>query len=145
MEYSLATIRLNGQPTAVVESQGRYWSLSQLVPDLLPTTDTCGWMALMDNRPDTEQVLFDRLPALLAANPPLPELDSIDALMAPLLFPGKVCCTGANYRQHLNEVGLSSSFDKHKVRPSFFLKPPRTTVVGSGCCVRYPQQSSQFD
>ncbi len=68
-----------------------------------------------------------------------------DDVLAPLLYPGKVCATGANYRHHLGEVGLSAEFDKASVRPSFFLKPPLTAVVGSGRSVRYPMQTRQFD
>jgi 2-keto-4-pentenoate hydratase/2-oxohepta-3-ene-1,7-dioic acid hydratase in catechol pathway len=102
-------------------------------------------MALLERWFEIEPVLFERLPGLLAATAPLPAPASADDVLAPLLYPGKVCCTGANYRQHVGEVGLSKTFDKQAVRPSLFFKPPRTAVVGSGRSVRYPEQSAQFD
>jgi 2-keto-4-pentenoate hydratase/2-oxohepta-3-ene-1,7-dioic acid hydratase in catechol pathway len=145
MPYALATLRIDGKPVPVIESGGHYWPLSQLAPDLLAPGDQRGLMALMDDWEATEAALFARLPGLLQGIQPLPPLASDDDLLAPLLYPGKVCCTGANYRQHMAEVGLSKSFDKSSVRPAFFLKPARTAVVGSGRSVRYPEQTRQFD
>jgi 2-keto-4-pentenoate hydratase/2-oxohepta-3-ene-1,7-dioic acid hydratase in catechol pathway len=58
-------------------------------------------------------------------------------LLAPLLYPRKVICTGANYHKHLEEMGPKLGDDRTPQsrlgadwRPFFFLKPPSTTVRG---------------
>ena len=48
-------------------------------------------------------------------------------LDAPLLYPPKVLCAGANYRKHLAEMGVPAPGDDWE--PFFFLKPPTTTVI----------------
>ncbi|MGE0797375.1 MAG: fumarylacetoacetate hydrolase family protein [Lautropia sp.] len=143
--YALTTILADRKPTPAVTAGGRYWPLSDLAPDLLAPDDGLGLMALMKDWARVDAALAERLPARLESVPALLRPPGLDEILAPLLYPGKVCCTGANYRQHMTEVGLSKTFDKAAVRPSFFMKPPRTAVVGSGRSVRYPVQSSQFD
>lgn len=143
--YALSTILHLGRPTPAVTAGDRTWTLAALSPQLAALCQGQGWIGAMADWPRVEAVLAERLPALLASTPALPAQPARDEILAPLLYPGKVCCTGANYRQHLAEVGLSKSFDKTAVRPSFFMKPPRTAVVGCGRSVRYPAQSRQFD
>lgn len=145
MKYALATLRHAGQPTPAVLVHDQYWSISALMPDLLAPGDPRGWMAIMADWPAADAALAARLPDAIRQVRALPTPASADEVLAPLLYPGKVCCTGANYRQHMNEVGLSKTFDKHAVRPAFFLKPAQTAVVGSGRSVHYPQQTKQFD
>jgi len=56
-------------------------------------------------------------------------------LLAPLTRPGKVVCVAANYRDHLQEMGI-----RCPVEPAdtfFFLKPP-TAVTGPGAPVPLP-------
>jgi 2-keto-4-pentenoate hydratase/2-oxohepta-3-ene-1,7-dioic acid hydratase in catechol pathway len=144
MNYALSTIRVDGAPVGAVVVEGRYWLLPVHAPDLLDPSDPRGLMALFDDWASAEVELAKRIPLWVKQGGSLPG-PALDDVLAPLLYPGKVCCTGANYRKHLSEVGLSEAFDKSKVRPSFFHKPPRTAVVGSGRSVRYPVQSSQFD
>lgn len=99
----------------------------------------------MDNWPMVEAELNRRLPQLLTSYEPIREALAQEDVLAPLLYPRKVVCTGANYREHMGEVGFSATFDKSRTRPSFFLKPPSTSIVGSGRSVRYPAQTRQFD
>jgi 2-keto-4-pentenoate hydratase/2-oxohepta-3-ene-1,7-dioic acid hydratase in catechol pathway len=49
-------------------------------------------------------------------------------LVAPLTYPRKVLCAGANYYSHAKEMGTAQP--SPSVRPYFFLKPPTTTVIG---------------
>jgi 2-keto-4-pentenoate hydratase/2-oxohepta-3-ene-1,7-dioic acid hydratase in catechol pathway len=49
-------------------------------------------------------------------------------LVAPLTYPSKVVCAGANYTDHMAEMGLPTP--EGEPRPYFFLKPPTTTVIG---------------
>jgi 2-keto-4-pentenoate hydratase/2-oxohepta-3-ene-1,7-dioic acid hydratase in catechol pathway len=49
-------------------------------------------------------------------------------VIAPLTYPNKVICAGANYYDHAEEMGAARP-DPH-AEPFFFLKSPTTTVVG---------------
>lgn len=55
---------------------------------------------------------------------------------APLTYPNKVICAGANYRDHMKEMGLAEP--PTDARPFFFLKPPTTTITGPGVPVPLP-------
>ncbi len=57
-------------------------------------------------------------------------------LAPPLTYPGKVICAGANYWDHLAEMGISRPDELGE--PFFFLKPARTTVTGPGDPVPLP-------
>lgn len=55
---------------------------------------------------------------------------------APLRFPGKILCAGANYREHLRE--MTSTDIPAGVKPWFFAIPATNTVIGSGDAIRIP-------
>jgi 2-keto-4-pentenoate hydratase/2-oxohepta-3-ene-1,7-dioic acid hydratase in catechol pathway len=57
-------------------------------------------------------------------------------LLAPIQFPPKVLCAGANYYGHLTEMGISRP--ERAGQPYFFLKPPTTTVIGPDAEVLLP-------
>ena len=88
-----------------------------------------GLVELLDEWPETEAALRDWDATGVAVS---------DAwLRAPLLYPRKIVCTGANYRKHLVEIGPKvgdSRTPEDRLgadwRPFFFLKPPSTTVRG---------------
>lgn len=62
------------------------------------------------------------------------------ALTAPLTYPGKVLCSGANYYSHASEMG--TAIPDPDSEPFFFLKPPTTTVVGPYDPVPFPPYAS---
>jgi len=62
-------------------------------------------------------------------------------LRAPLRFPPKVICAGANYRDHRREMKTADA----PVEPFFFLKPPSTTVIGPGDEIIISDRSDQVD
>lgn len=64
--------------------------------------------------------------------PVLPEA----ALLAPLTYPRKIVCAGANYFDHAEEMGTARP-DPNGT-PFFFLKPPTTTVIGAGADIPFP-------
>ncbi len=64
--------------------------------------------------------------------------------LAPLLYPGKILCAGANYYDHLAEMGMPGA-RKDEQRLFFFFKPPRQAVVGPGATVRLPIGTQAFD
>lgn len=53
------------------------------------------------------------------------------ALVAPVTYPSKVICAGANYYDHADEMGVDRP--DPTAEPFFFLKTPTTTVVGPSC------------
>ncbi len=57
-------------------------------------------------------------------------------LLAPLTYPGKVICAGANYYDHAAEMGTGRPDPDSE--PFFFLKPASTTVVGEGADIVLP-------
>ncbi|MBF4571860.1 fumarylacetoacetate hydrolase family protein [Herbiconiux sp. VKM Ac-1786] len=57
-------------------------------------------------------------------------------LLAPLTFPNKIICAGANYYDHAAEMGTDRP--DPEAEPFFFLKSPTTTVIGDGDGIPYP-------
>lgn len=56
-------------------------------------------------------------------------------ILAPLRYPKKILCTGANYWSHLSEMG--GTVDRGVLDPYFFLVPA-TTIVGPGDPIEVP-------
>jgi len=65
-------------------------------------------------------------------------------LFAPLTYPGKILCAGANYYDHIAEMGVPDT-RKEAQRLFFFFKPPKNAVVGPGKTVRMPIDTKSFD
>jgi len=87
--------------------------------------------------------------AVLASGAKLETLESRsevkpDRILTPLQYPGKVLCAGANYYDHIAEMGVPD-VRKEAQRLFFFFKPPRNALVGPGRTVRYPADSKMFD
>lgn len=83
--------------------------------------------------------------AELAASAATSGVAPVDArLMAPLLYPGKVLCAGANYYDHMAEMGFPG-VKKETQRLFFFFKPPRNAVVGPGATVVMPRGTKKYD
>lgn len=57
-------------------------------------------------------------------------------LIAPITYPRKLLCAGANYYGHAAEMGTARP--SPDAAPFFFLKPPTTTIVGDQSTVAYP-------
>lgn len=67
----------------------------------------------------------------------LREIDGAQ-LVAPITYPRKVLCSGANYYDHAEEMGTETP--DPTAAPFFFLKPPTTTIVGPWADVEFPAQ-----
>lgn len=61
--------------------------------------------------------------------------------LAPVLYPRKLICIGANYQDHIAEMGIT----QRSKYPYSFLKPATTTLIGSGTPVQLPEQAKQVD
>ena len=117
--FSLCTVEAGGRPVACVERDGRYFRLPKDLMALLAEG------AQLDKLLGGEEVKADRI-------------------LTPLRYPGKVLCAGANYYDHLKEMGVPD-LRKEAQRLFFFFKPPRNALVGPGRTVRYPADSKMFD
>lgn len=85
-------------------------------------------------------------PALARAAEAVDGADKVeDGLrLAPVLYPGKVLCAGANYYAHLAEMGVED-LRKEGQRLFFFFKPARNAVVGEGETVAMPLDTKAMD
>ncbi|MFI1705032.1 fumarylacetoacetate hydrolase family protein [Streptomyces griseoruber] len=79
---------------------------------------------------------WDSLAPLLRAWTPSADVVAGARLAPPLTYPGKVICAGANYWDHIAEMGIERP--EKLGDPFFFLKPPTTTVTGPGDPVPLP-------
>jgi 2-keto-4-pentenoate hydratase/2-oxohepta-3-ene-1,7-dioic acid hydratase in catechol pathway len=136
--WSLATIKTPAGPAACIETSGGLYALEPS----LARAGLSGMTTLIG--------LFADWPASLAAiEKALPLLAAADIVppgqrLAPLLYPGKILCAGANYFDHLAEMGMPGA-KKEEQRLFFFMKPPRNAVVGEGETVRMPIGTKAFD
>jgi 2-keto-4-pentenoate hydratase/2-oxohepta-3-ene-1,7-dioic acid hydratase in catechol pathway len=135
--WALATIDAGGTAVACIEASG---TLHRLAPSLAraghpPVAHIIDLFADWPRAASALEVAATRLdPADRISGPRL----------APLRYPGKILCAGANYFDHLAEMGMPGAKKEHQ-RLFFFMKPPRNAVVGEGATVRMPIGTHAFD
>jgi 2-keto-4-pentenoate hydratase/2-oxohepta-3-ene-1,7-dioic acid hydratase in catechol pathway len=67
-------------------------------------------------------------------------------LLAPLLYPPAIYCTGANYKAHAKEMNAEDAgVDKTTGQPYLFLKSGPHCVIGPGDAIRLPGVSKKVD
>jgi 2-keto-4-pentenoate hydratase/2-oxohepta-3-ene-1,7-dioic acid hydratase in catechol pathway len=135
-DWALATAETPAGVVACFERDGRLYRLEPVLAraGLPGQTSVIG---LFDH--------WGRAEAALEAARPEPEDEVAPARrLAPLLYPGKILCAGANYYAHLAEMGMPGA-KKADQRLFFFFKPPRSAVVGEGETVRMPLGTKAFD
>jgi 2-keto-4-pentenoate hydratase/2-oxohepta-3-ene-1,7-dioic acid hydratase in catechol pathway len=93
-----------------------------------------GLMALMERWEEVAASLAGFDPAQASA------LDPAPVLLAPLQYPRKLICAGANYRDHLAEMRVE--IGEQPPDPFFFLLPPSTTLIGPGEPIPIPDDPS---
>jgi 2,4-diketo-3-deoxy-L-fuconate hydrolase len=121
--WSLVTVRIaEAEQAAVLRADGAIVALPAglRVP---------GTLALFERWETAE-------PALRAFDPDGAEPLDGTVLLAPVRFPRKLICAGANYSDHLAEMKVAPIPDP--LEPYFFLLPPSTTLIGSGEAIRIP-------
>lgn len=140
-QWSLATLDVTGdvtgQPVACIEQDGKCYRLEPS----LARVGLAGQSTVAGLFSDWERA---RATLETAAG----QLSSADMVtgrrLAPLLYPGKILCAGANYFDHLAEMGMPGA-RKADQRLFFFMKPPRNAIVGEGATVRMPIGTKAFD
>jgi 2-keto-4-pentenoate hydratase/2-oxohepta-3-ene-1,7-dioic acid hydratase in catechol pathway len=138
--WALATARLNGKPTPCLRVGGKLYPFPAIDPGLPKTTIElfADWAA--------SAIRLGSLAADIDSGKLKPAaVDEAGAqLLAPLLYPGKVLCAGANYYDHMAEMGFPG-VKKETQRLFFFFKPPRNAVVGPGATVAMPRGTQKYD
>lgn len=144
MKYSLATIRREGRAVPVIETGGDWFDLGEVAPELLQPNPARGLIGLFEQWSDRAAQL-DGLAERLAGGAAKPiEPPAADEYLTPLQYPAKLLLTGANYYDHMQKDAGLASFDKSNAVPTFFLKPPTTSLAGQGP-IRYPSQTEKYD
>jgi len=124
MTWSLVTYRGGGEPAVGVrETGGTVRALPQYAGQTL--------LDLLEDWP----AVAEQLRTLDVAG--LPVVGDV-RLEAPIRFPRKVVCAGANYFAHLAEMKIDRPDPVGA--PYFFLKPPSTTVIGPGDPIVLPDR-----
>jgi 2-keto-4-pentenoate hydratase/2-oxohepta-3-ene-1,7-dioic acid hydratase in catechol pathway len=138
MSYALATALYQGRALPCIEVHGRFHPFATLKDGAsLPASIATLFEDWARYHPMLVRAAASCLPdAGLAA-------DQVEVL-APLRYPGKVLCAGANYYDHLAEMGMPGA-KKEEQRLFFFMKPPRNAVVGPGATVHMPIGTQAFD
>jgi 2-keto-4-pentenoate hydratase/2-oxohepta-3-ene-1,7-dioic acid hydratase in catechol pathway len=136
--WSLATLLQGGQAVSCIESGGRFHALEPS----LARVGLAGMRGAIDLFADWDRSLA----ALDTATGQLQDADLVPEgpRLSPLLYPGKILCAGANYFDHLAEMGMPGA-KKADQRLFFFMKPPRNAVVGEGDTVHMPIGTAAFD
>lgn len=138
VEWALATVEVGGVAVACIEARG---ALYRLEPSLA-RAGFPGQASVAGLFADWQKAEA----ALAQAAGMLDEADRVEPArrLAPLLYPGKILCAGANYFDHLAEMGMPGA-KKEEQRLFFFMKPPRNAVVGEGATVHMPIGTEKFD
>ena len=130
MTWSLVTYRRLG------ETRERAGALHDGGVYALPMEGT-GVLEILDRWDEAAPELERWSPANSAA------LDGVE-LLAPLRYPPKIMCAGANYRDHVAEMGVPEPAADWE--PWFFLKAPSATVIGPTDSIRIdPDPAQQID
>jgi 2-keto-4-pentenoate hydratase/2-oxohepta-3-ene-1,7-dioic acid hydratase in catechol pathway len=136
--WSLATVETRAGTTACNETESGLFALEPSLARVgLPGRTTI--LSLFDDWQGAQAALSDAVRKL-------DQRDRVEPVrrLAPLLYPGKILCAGANYFDHLAEMGMPDA-RKADQRLFFFMKPPRNAVVGEGDTVRMPIGTRMFD
>jgi 2-keto-4-pentenoate hydratase/2-oxohepta-3-ene-1,7-dioic acid hydratase in catechol pathway len=136
--WSLATYRQGDQAVAVLE-------VGAVAYRLAPSLTRVG----LTGQDSVLGLFGDWAASLQALKRAASQVQAADAVpagqrLAPLLYPGKILCAGANYFDHLAEMGMPGA-KKEDQRLFFFMKPPSNAVVGEGNTVHMPIATHAFD
>lgn len=144
MTFSIAVAEIAGRPEACIETGGKLYLAATAAARYgvsSPGPTPIEWFAEWDR-------LFPALAAIAENAPKLCADLAVPLagakLRAPLTYPGKILCAGANYYDHIAEMGVPDT-RKEAQRLFFFFKPPKNAVVGPGKTVRMPIDTKSFD
>jgi 2-keto-4-pentenoate hydratase/2-oxohepta-3-ene-1,7-dioic acid hydratase in catechol pathway len=142
--FALATAEIDGRAEACVETGGKLYPIAAGAARIGLRGLDGNLVAIFsdwDKSFAALATLADKAPQALAE---LARPATGAPRLAPLRYPGKVLCAGANYYDHIAEMGVADT-RKEAQRLFFFFKPPKNAVVGPGKTVRMPLDTKSFD
>lgn len=141
--WAIATARIGGNQTPCLKVAGRLYPFPALSPALPASAIElfADWPA---SAAKLNALAADIESGKFASQPDASIDEQAADLLAPLLYPGKVLCAGANYYDHMAEMGFPD-VKKETQRLFFFFKPPRNAVVGPGDTVMMPRGTQKYD
>lgn len=137
-KFSLANVATDDGDRATIVIAARHYRLDRLCTDL-PRGGLIELLRTWDASAAKLQSLAKSLELAGASSDALIERPQV---LAPVRFPDKLICVGATYSDHLQQFGLPA---ERWVPMPFFLRPPRTSIVGPGRTVHIPLMTRQFD
>jgi 2,4-diketo-3-deoxy-L-fuconate hydrolase len=138
--FTVATLEAPGGSKAAIGIEGSYYLLEKIQPLLQPTSSKT-LLETWDTSLPLLQELADSL-ATSGATKTAGIPQEAARLLAPVLYPDNLLAVGGNYAGHLKAMNLEVK--KWDVMP-FFIRPPKSTLVGPGETVRIPKTTHQFD
>ena len=144
MTFSIAMAEIAGRAEACIETGDKLYPAAGAAARYgvsSPGNAPIEWFAEWDRIFPALNVLAENAPKV-CADLAVPLAGA--KLLAPLAFPGKILCAGANYYDHIAEMGVPDT-RKEAQRLFFFTKPPKNAVVGPGKTVRMALDSKSFD
>jgi 2-keto-4-pentenoate hydratase/2-oxohepta-3-ene-1,7-dioic acid hydratase in catechol pathway len=140
MVWRIGSIGDARDPVTVLEAGDRLVRLDSLLgTEASPRPGELTVRALLDSWDDWRPRLADaasRAAQTVALNP-----DEVEWL-PPVCFPRKLIICGANYRQHVAEMGDDPDAIK---LPFTLLKPASTSPIGAGQAIELPEQAEWVD
>ena len=139
--FAIGSLQGGAEEQAALRIDGRAYRLSELARaarvDLPATT-----LGLFDRWQTTFPVLEELARSLRDLD--VRAVEGPSAALAQPVRPRKVFCVGANYADHLAEMGDPAQRQPGRA-PFFFLKPATTALCGPGDTVRIPRDCGFFD
>lgn len=136
--WALATAEIDGKAVPCLQVEGRLYPFPALGAALPAAT-----IDLFADWPSAQAKLAELAAEITAGSGPA-ALPASTTLLSPLLFPGKILCAGANYYDHMAEMGFPG-VKKETQRLFFFMKAPRNAVVGPGATALKPRGTQKYD
>jgi 2,4-didehydro-3-deoxy-L-rhamnonate hydrolase len=138
--FTLATLATPEGPKAAIGVKEDYYLLGAVQPLLQDTT--C--KSILQSWETSLPLLEEMADKLVSGNKTAPAdiAAKTATLLTPVLYPDGLFAVGANYSGHLKEMGLDT---KKWASMPFFIRPPKTTLVGPGDTVIVPKTTKQFD
>ncbi len=130
--FVLATVRTADGPAPALGLLGSFY----LVADVCPSLARRSVKDLLQDWPSA----FKELERSAGVQPDRPAVQA--QLLTPVMYPDTLLAVGANYADHLLEMGLPP--ERWSPMPYFF-RSPAISLVGPGSTVRIPRSTKQFD
>jgi 2,4-didehydro-3-deoxy-L-rhamnonate hydrolase len=152
MKYQLGSGLVSGQERIILHMQGKYIDLFTVLDDArylealsLPREKPASLIQMMQRWTYWRAILSIVVESWSGASEQTRQQSHLEAedirWLPPLMYPNKLICLGANYNDHNAEM---DNVQPPKF-PYCFLKPPTTTLVGSGETVLLPEYAKMID